>query len=219
MQRQITLSELEQTNEKFFDFWSRFYDKKGFFSRFLFNIVYKTIKSINIKQGSKILDVGCGTGNLLYLLERQKKNFKLYGIDISEKMLEVAEKKLNNVSLIRTSVFNLDKKFKNNFDYIFVVDVFHHIPEQEKTTKKFHRLLKNNGKLIITDFDFGKTFNYIFHVIEPGNSGLNNKKQMKTLFIKSGFFVEKQKKLGLFSIMTVGIKMKNKYKNGKQNNS
>lgn len=210
------LSELEQTNEKFFNFWSRFYDKKWFISRMLFNIVYKTIKSTNIKNGSRILDVGCGTGNLLYLLEKQNKNFKLYGIDISEKMLKVAEKKLNNASLIRTSVFNLDKKFKNNFDYIFVVDAFHHIPEQEKTMKKFHKLLKKNGKLIITDLDLGKVFNYIFHIVEPGNSGLNNKEQMKALFIKSGFFVEKQKKLGLVSVMTIGIKTKNKHKNGKE---
>lgn len=197
---------LENQNRKFFNFWSRYYDK-GFFSKILLNIIIKTIKSIKIKNNSRVLDVGCGTGSLLYLLENRNLGLELYGMDISEKMLKIAEKKLNKTKLIIASAFDINKKFKENFfDYIFVVDAFHHIPEKEKIMKKFYKILKKNGKLIITDFDFGPLFNFIFYLIEPGNSGVPTKKQILELFRESNFFVEKQKKLNVFSLMTAGIK-------------
>lgn len=199
----------ESKNRDFFNFWAKYYDKEKIFSKLLFNIVKKTVNSVKIKNGSKILDIGCGTGNLLFLLEKQNKELKLYGIDVSEKMLKIAKKKVKGAVLMNISASYIDKKFTREFfDYIFIVDVFHHIPEKEKLMKVFYKILKKNGKLIITDFDFGIILNKIFRFIEPGNTGIYTKKQMRALFTSSRFSFKKQKKFGLFSVMTVGDKIK-----------
>ena len=195
----------EDKNRKFFDFWSKYYDKE--FSIYLFDIISNTLNSIKVKDNSRILDIGCGTGNLLYLLEKENKNLELYGIDLSKKMLEKAGKKLNKAKLIEISAIILDKKFhKEFFDYIFVVDAFHHLPNHKELMRKFYKILKKDGMLIITDFDFGIFFNFIFHLIEPGNSGIYTKKQIKSLFIGAGFLLKKQKKIGLFSVVNIGVK-------------
>ena len=195
-----------EINKKFFNIIAPFYDK-GLLGKFLFNIIYRTTDEIKIKKNSRVLDAGCGTGNLLYILERKNLNLKLYGIDSSEKMLKIARKKAMTADIRNISVMNLDKKFKKNyFDYIFSVDAFHHFPNREIVMKSFHRILKHNGKLIITDFDFGVVFNFIFSALEPGNTGNYSKEQLRKLFKESGFFVEQQKKIGLFSLMTIGKK-------------
>lgn len=197
-----------KANKRFFDFWAPYYDR-GIFGRFLFNIIDKTANSVKIKKGSKILDTGCGTGNLLHILERKNKNLKLYGVDISEKMLQIARKKVKMADITNVSVTNLDKKFEANyFDYVFSVDAFHHFPNRKTVMNSFYRILNYNGRLVITDFDFGIILNKIFTVLEPGNTGVYTKEQIRDLFKKSGFIVEKQQKIGLFSLMTMGKKQR-----------
>lgn len=197
-----------ETNKKFFDFLAPHYDK-GIFGRILFNIICRTVNSVDIKNGSKVLDVGCGTGNLLYILERKNKNLKLHGIDISKNMLQTARQKVKKADIRSVSVMNLNKKFKKDyFDYIFCIDAFHHFTDHKIVMKSFHKILNYNGKLVITDFDFGIILNWIFGALEPGNTGIYTKGQIRSLFRESGFFVEKQQKIGLFSLMTVGLKMK-----------
>ena len=202
-------SEIEKQqhqNERVFNFVARRYDR-GIIGKWLLSIVKATIDEISLKKNSRILDAGVGTGNLLVLLERTHKNLDLYGVDISEKMLAIARKKIRTAKIMKLSVKNIDKKFKDNFfNYIFVVDAFHHFPDHREVLAAFNHVLKKKGKLIITDFDFGSLFNYIFHMLEPGNSWIYTQKAMRNLFIESGFSVEKQKRIGLFSVVTIGIK-------------
>ncbi|MDP3991895.1 MAG: class I SAM-dependent methyltransferase [Nanoarchaeota archaeon] len=197
-----------KANKRFFDFWAPYYDR-GIFGRFLFNIIDKTANSVKIKKGSKILDAGCGTGNLLHILGGKNLGLKLYGTDISKKMMQIARKKVKEADIREISVTNLNKEFRENyFDYVFSVDAFHHFPNRRIVMNNFYRILRYNGRLVITDFDFGIILNKIFSVLEPGNTGVYTKEQMKDLFKKSGFIVEKQQKIGLFSLMTIGKKQR-----------
>ena len=200
----------ENQNKRFFNIVAGVYDR-GIVGKWLFGIIEKTIKEVNIDESSKILDVGTGTGNLLAFLEKKNKKLDLYGIDISEKMLSVARKKVRYAHFFKLSVLDINKKFKeSSFDYIFVIDAFHHFPEQEEVMHNFHKILKNRGALIITELDFGRVFNYLFHILEPGNQWIYTKRQMRNLFIESMFTIKKQKKIGLFSYITIGTKVKPK---------
>lgn len=94
-----------------------------------------------------VLDFGCGTGNYIKLLS-QLTNWKLYGIDASDNMLDYARKR-NASSLIKKGT---DSKipFKNNmFDYVYMVDVIHHIDNINQMFKEFSRVSKENSILCI----------------------------------------------------------------------
>ncbi|MEN9626372.1 MAG: hypothetical protein RL557_700 [archaeon] len=204
------LEKQEHMNERVFNFVSSRYDT-GIMGKWLIKVIQKTVDEADVKRNASVLDAGAGTGNLLQILENRDKQLRLFGLDISSEMLSIARKKVKKARFMKLSVMDVEKKFKKNFfDYIFVVDAFHHFPDHERIMRQFHTLLKNNGQIIITDFDFGSVFNYLFHVIEPGNSWIFTKKAMRNLFIESGFSIEKQKKIGLFSVMTVGIKSRKK---------
>lgn len=168
----------------------------------------KVINSFNIRENSKVLDAGCGTGNLLYLLSRKKRHYNLYGIDISEKMIKIARAKLKSVSDLELRLECVEEvEFgKGYFDYIFSTEAFHHYGDHDLAMQNFYKSLKKQGRLVVVDFDFGRFFNRIFHLLEPGNSKMHTTDDLKELFKKYGFRNIETKSLGWFVYMTVGEK-------------
>ncbi len=195
---------IEQRNKIFFDKIARIYDS------FLFRSLNKSppekiIKLIKVKENSKILDAGCGTGSLLYQLLQQKKNLKLFGIDISPEMLKIAMQKLKgNANLMQMPVEKI--KDKGKFDYILSINAFHHYSSHEKAMKNFYRALKKNGRIMVVDFDFGFLLNKIFHWLEPGNNKMHSAFQIKELFEANEFKDIRQEKIGWFSVLSIGRK-------------
>ncbi len=101
-----------------------------------------------LKKNDKVLDIGCGSG--LKAKVMQEKGLKVMGIDISDKMIELAKKKSP-----KSSFFVMDMRdvgnFKNLFDGIFAQAAFLHIPKNEihSVFKKVVAKLKNKGFIYI----------------------------------------------------------------------
>jgi len=112
-----------------------------------------------IKDGDKILDIGCGNGRLIEAFKDKKINY--LGVDNSEKLIEAAEINyklpINNYEFKVVDILELDKLSENNFDYIFCIAVFHHLPGDDLRIKALEQMknkLKPGGKIIITAWNF-----------------------------------------------------------------
>src|SRR3989344_3623929 len=195
-----------ERNRNIFNRIAKYYDNNILHS--WFDKVQKKAIEISIinKKNARVLDVGCGTGNLLLLLSKNK-NLKLFGIDISPNMLLIAREKLrkNKIKAELNLLAVEDLKEKNKYDYIFSTEAFHHFSNQEKALKNMKNALKKSGKLIIVDLNFG-ILNFFFHLIEPGNSKMNNAYEFRKLFEESKFKNIKQEKIGWFFLLTNGEK-------------
>jgi len=126
---------------------------------------------------SHILDVACGTGDLA--IEAAKLNpEKITGIDISEKMLETAKKKItrkrlsHKIELLRGDSENLP--FGNNqFDLVMCAFGVRNFNDRMKSLKEMSRVLRNEGMVLILEFSkpdrkiFGKIFEVYFFRILP----------------------------------------------------
>jgi len=193
-------------NKQFFTKLSTSYDNK-LFSYWLYSMQKHAIKQIlrdkkSTSSSLKILDIGCGTGQLMSHLAKQLSNAKLYGIDLTEAMINNAKQKLKqykNVILNQASVENIPHKDKL-FDYVLTTEAFHHFPEPEKALLEMKRVLKNNGKIILIDINFGPGISYLFHKIEPGNKKIYSKKQFRQLFKATGLHLIEQKRIGVVAI-------------------
>lgn len=190
-----------ERNRKWFNRVAKYYD--SIFSGWMKNIEQRTLQSIAIKRGSRIMDVGCGTGNFLRLLSKQNKGLELHGIDISEGMLKIARKKTNaDVKIMAAE----QMKYKLHFDYVFSMHAFHHYANQSAVIKNIYRSLKRGGQLIIVDVDFGKAGNKIFRIFEPANTGMHTAKNFVDLLEKYNFTRVEKKEIGLFSVLVIGMK-------------
>ena len=97
---------------------------------------YKIIASV-IEAGSSVLDIGCGNGELLEFLRREK-NIAGKGIDISQAAAEAVKSKGFEIEV--ADITKLSFKIKVHYDYIILSEVLEHIPNSEEV------LLKTKGK-------------------------------------------------------------------------
>ena len=120
-------------------------------------------------------------------------------------MIKIAKNKLKNPKFKISSAERLNFK-SNYFDYVFSIDAFHHFFDKEKAMKSFYRVLKDNGKLIIVDVNFGIFLNKIFKKLEPGNNEIYSKSEMESIFLKYKLRKIEQRNVGFFTTMTKGVK-------------
>jgi len=103
-----------------------------------------------VKDGNKVLDLGCGNGRLLGLLK--DKNIQYTGVDKCEQLIDVAKQRFNQHRFIVGDIADLSFQ-SEQFDVIFAIASLHHIPSKElrlKVLKDCYQLLKKDGYLICT---------------------------------------------------------------------
>lgn len=96
----------------------------------------------NVREGSSLLDIGCGAG-LLALLKR--KNVVLSGVDISEACVDAA--KLNGYDDVRRGELTALPFGDSSFDYVASLDVLGHVSfdEKDEVIAEIKRVLKPGG--------------------------------------------------------------------------
>jgi SAM-dependent methyltransferase len=107
---------------------------------------------IPIERG-KLLDIGCGPGNLDHLLAAQRPHLAVVGVDESDAMIRraVQRHRLSNLEFRRGAVESLD--FREEFDFALSVLSFHHWEEPEAGLEAVHRALKPGGTFWIYEGD------------------------------------------------------------------
>ena len=104
--------------------------------------------------GEKVLDLGCGNGR--YFPSFKEKRINYFGIDFSEKLIEIAKNKYPEGNFQVGDALNLPFP-ENFFDKVYSIATLHHIPSKEfrlQFLKEIKRILKPEGLLILTVWRF-----------------------------------------------------------------
>ena len=187
------------------------YDEKGD-GKFVAPMYGEIINRVISANPKKILDVGCGTGNVLIRLSSNEE-LSLYGLDISENMIEIAKKNLGNKVELKVGDSEYMPWEDNSFDVIVCNASFHHYPKPEKVLLEMRRVLKSKGTLIIGDptapVIIRQLINLNFKRSNNGDYRLYSKIEIEELLIKCDFVPFEFKMINCKSF-AINAKIKNK---------
>lgn len=110
--------------------------------------INRIIQEGKVDSNTKILEIGCGTGNYTGLISKAT-NAVVYGLDQSEGMLEKAKAKTSDINYVKGDAVYLNCFDEKEFDIVYMIDVIHHIKDINTMLKNIFRILKNNGSLFI----------------------------------------------------------------------
>ncbi len=130
------------------------------------HLVFQNLKTLK----GLALDLGCGTG--IYTLELEKRGLKVFGLDLSKNMLQLAKKKVKSSLLLRGNAYSLP--FKNEtFDLVLSITLFEFIDQPMKVLKEVYRVLKPEGEVLIGTMN-GKSLWFLF-------------KRLKSRFVETAY--------------------------------
>jgi tRNA (uracil-5-)-methyltransferase TRM9 len=192
----------------------------------------------HVRDGDRVLDFGCGNGRLLELFGEKKIDY--VGVDVSEKLIEIAKQKhvQENITFQKISGQGTLALPDDYFNAVYSIAVFHHLPSEEhrkEITAELFRVLKPGGRAVIAVWNLwqGK---YLKNLLSSwlsklsGRSDLDwkdcritftdnqgqvfsryhhafTKRELKKLFERAGFEVEKCETAGGRNLVLVGRKL------------
>lgn len=118
-----------------YDYWK---EKNWYYYQNIKNIIKEVIPN-----GKKVLEIGCGTGDILASVE------PIYGVgvDISDEMIKIAKYKYgksNNLSFYTSGDIPSEV-----YDFILMVDLIEHLENREMLFQNLHQYCNRNTKIIL----------------------------------------------------------------------
>lgn len=117
----------------------------------------RLVEHADLRPGQRVLEIGCGTGNLALLVKRLCPDVDVVGLDPDSKALARARRKATR----RTLAVQLDRGFAEElpyrdatFDRVLSAFMFHHLnaADRRQALREVRRTLRPGGSLLLLDF-------------------------------------------------------------------
>jgi len=171
----------------------------------------KAIKLMDIKKGQRVLDVACGTGDMITELRKQIGFVDIVGTDFSKNMLVKAVEKGVDADLLAGDAHFLPFKNKS-FDKIMIAFGFRNVTDKEQGLSEFYRILKDDGRLCILEFSqpegplFGRLYKFYFRKVLPFMGGIISGNKNAYEYLPESVYKFPKKDLYKAMILNAGFK-------------
>lgn len=115
----------------------------------------RLFEAANIQVGSRVLEVGCASGEVTQLLSEIVGPFgEVVGVDVNEQLLEMAKRdnSANNIEYINSDVYQLPDEL-GQFDAIIGRRILMYLPDAKACLQNLKRFLKADGILCFQESD------------------------------------------------------------------
>lgn len=181
----------------------------GFGREYFLEYKVKEVAAVLARQGfapQKILDFGCGVGDVEPYLQKYFPKAKIYGVDISQESIETA-KSTAEVNAYKNMTFaalgedwiNTDElsQFDTSFDLVFIAGVFHHAPtcEHQSILAAIKSKMREGAKIFIFELNpFNPATQHVFSKYEmpiDRNANLIKPRSLNNLLSNTGLLTSR----------------------------
>ena len=154
------------------------------------------------RAGMTVLDVGCGTGQLLALLAKHLPGARVIGVDLAGGMLAAARRLLGPDALLVQADGQRLPFAAKQFDLVVCSHSFHHYTDQLTALREMKRVLRDGGIACVLDGDrddpFGWLLYDVFIRLAEGAVHHASAGEMRRLFKSAGFVELRQERQDSF---------------------
>lgn len=174
----------------------------------------ETLRRMPMTPTARVLDVGCGTGELLRRLRARYPRASLAGLDPVAEMLSVARGKLSGNEDLQIGYADALPWPAASFDVVVSCNMFHYISHPVEALREMARVIRPGGALVLTDWcdDYlaCRVCNLYLRLTNRAFYKTYREAECLTLLRQAGFrevALERYKISWLWGLMTAVIKM------------
>ncbi|MCM1284928.1 MAG: class I SAM-dependent methyltransferase [Acetobacter sp.] len=204
-----------ELSKKHFDGQSKIYDETNtaYYSKYPKISCRDVAEKLNNIEYNTMLDIGCGTGYLIDILQKQRAA-DYYGLDLSPEMLKVAKSKLSD-SVALTEGYSDKLPYNDNtFDVVTCIQSFHHYPKPEKAMAEAYRVLKPGGLYILSDTGMGRCPKFMYAIynklivkhFNTGDYAAYSNNDIQNRMCAAGFKIQDAQDITKFIYTVIGVK-------------
>ncbi len=144
-------------NEEVLENHKRYLERINFYQSFGYDVEKERdfIFDKSLPVFGEILEIGTGKGH--FALTLAKHGYKFISIDISKQEQEIAMLNMKYFGLEKQAIFKIEDAARlsfpdKSFNTIFSINVFHHLEKPQAVLDEIIRLLRPEGKIVLSDF-------------------------------------------------------------------
>lgn len=141
----VPLAERRGMATSFWDLYASVYDSIRHLDPYR-GMLADVLATARVQEGERVLDAGCGTGNLLCAVGPGARRS---GVDASEAMLRRAARRCPEARLERADLAGSLPFPDGSFDVVLSSNVLYAVPEPEDTLRELFRVVRPGGRLVL----------------------------------------------------------------------
>lgn len=169
-----------------------------------------TLSAIGKIQPRRLIDIGCGAGAFLALVQEKYPEIQLNALDQSEKMVEETRERLTDTAIVTVGDAENMPLEKEQYQAATCNMSIHHYPHPQKALCEMHRILMPEGYLLLNDMDCIAPIrwcaNQIFPLLPGGDVKMYNRTEIIEMVRQAGFQRIRYQKISPFSFLCIARK-------------
>jgi ubiquinone/menaquinone biosynthesis C-methylase UbiE len=184
-------ADIAEASRRYFNRWAARYDRS--LTQIWFRENHRLIvQAVDPPADARILDLGCGTGQLAAQLAKRVPHGTVLGVDPAEEMIRVARRQHRRKNLsFEVGCSDAIPAGAGAFDVIVSTISFHHWVRPVESLREVARVLRRGGRLLILDFCRDNlvvaTLDQVQRWLQPSHVGIASANEMRRYFSRTGF--------------------------------